>query len=215
MRRLDRRQAGQDHEGQECRQQRQRRRRSPASKRRDAPAAGLGNWRSQASRLPLRQWSWAMVRWAVRHSSGRSPTDAFVQQCCRIATIPRRAGVFKPSLHDRGCSPNRRRLSRRSGTTWMSRSRIFLRRVLRLTRAGRRRGSGCRAWPPGRRQQRYFDLPQDAVVEARRRQAVREAGEMRARWRSTAPPRLSIVCGCAARWTYRRRRQFGLDHREP
>ena len=61
----------------------------------------------------------------------------------------------------------------------MSRSRIFLRRVLRLTpnkirgadliAAGRRQS---------RRQQRMFDLAQDPVIEPRRRQPVLKTGKI-------------------------------------
>ena len=61
----------------------------------------------------------------------------------------------------------------------MSRSRIFLRSVLRLTpkQVG---GADLVAAGGGqrRRQQRIFDLAQDAMIEARRRQTVLEAGEI-------------------------------------
>ena len=61
-------------------------------------------------------------------------TDAFIQQCCRIATKPRRG-------NGSSMRPGRQLPPR---NTWMSRSRIFLRNVLRL----RPSRSAARIWLP-------------------------------------------------------------------
>ena len=104
------------------------------------------------------------------------PTDAFIQQCCRIATIPGRGQAPCHGTKPVAGTQSRQPLVR---ITWISRSRIFLRSVLRLSpeqvggadlvAAGRRER---------RRQQRIFDLAQDAVIEAGRRQTVVEAREI-------------------------------------
>src|ERR1700685_2766638 len=88
---------------------------------------------------------------------------AFIQQCCRIATIPRRVRERRTEggqrTDDRGqtikgvghCPPPVLRplsssLYRQPPVriTWISRSRIFLRRVLRLTPSK----SAARIWLP-------------------------------------------------------------------
>ena len=88
--------------------------------------------------------------------------------------------------------------------TWMSRSRIFLRSVLRLT-PEQLRGLDLVAAGRGERRadQRIFDLPEDAVIEAGRRQALAEALEIgrrgaarpsrRASRRSSPSPRESAI----------------------
>ena len=96
----------------------------------------------------------------------------------------------------------------------MSRSRIFLRSVLRLTpeqvggpdlvAAGRRQR---------RRQQRILDLAQDAVIEAGRRQLVAEAREIARQMALDRGREPVLGARLFVGRRHRRLRQLGVDHR--
>src|SRR6185437_3335988 len=76
----------------------------------------------------------AKIVWTFGNGLAPQRTDAFIQQCCRIETIPRHES-------HRFSKPAGYWLPRK---TWMSRSRIFLRNVLRLTP----KRSAARIWLP-------------------------------------------------------------------
>ena len=151
MGRRDRRQVGKHHEGRKGRQQRK------AEPRRDRAPAWHGSaawprfrqvsvWSTLAilvimPRQPRLELSTRRPGCAHRNAPAgwNRPTDAFIQQCCPIATFPRR---MRERMDRLGRDmPGRQPLVR---ITWISRSRIFLRSVLRLSPSR----SAARIWLP-------------------------------------------------------------------
>jgi hypothetical protein len=96
-RRLNRRQAGQNHEGEEGRQQC-----DANGKRRQQPPQGqslaFGNRRIKGhGRGVCARHSEKML--LKIHAPADRGTDAFISQCCRIATFPRRADERSRGVH--------------------------------------------------------------------------------------------------------------------
>src|SRR6185312_4575543 len=115
------------------------------------------------------------------YGSATRRTDAFISQCCRIATFPRRLGpafywVHKqrrhafsavipghleeanPESRDSGSGPadhpgmtTQLPTTPRSGTLGCPGPGSFSAACCGSVRAGPRHGSGCRGWPPGLR----------------------------------------------------------------
>src|SRR6201986_257172 len=112
-------------------------------------------------------------------------TDAFISQCCRIATIPRRIRKSKMRCPPATLRPTSkvetvaRRLPPAAIDLNVEVPDLLAQRVAvepqevggaDLVAAGCRECCG---------QERHLDLLEDAVIEAGRRHAVREAGEVR------------------------------------